>query len=476
MYVIFFVVVRPRLQSKMGIFLMLWVLIIALTKGIYMADSLLLLNDMLLIVVFLASLILLSNSYTVKRRNIKMLQYVGELFLYIPKFLKKSYQSFSEKYLGWADLSGRKSLKSNALKILVWIVIAIPILLIVYPLLSSADPIFKDIITKNLPELFNRLTRLPKRMSIGNVVWFLIITILIISSFYQLSTRQIDKKKSEDKWMEKRLNSTTASTTLIFMNLIYLIFCYVQIKYLFASSALPAWFTYAQYAVQGFWQLVIINLINIWVLLATTSFSTPTKFTKVLLTLIFACNAIMFVSGYERLHLYLSTYGFSYERILSLSFMFLLWIWIIISFVKVFYTRFKVSQYYIITFLLYYLVINIINIDKIVVDHNVERYHLTNKIDMQYLSYFVTSYENLPKIMETKDDPNFYIIQRTVESYEYSRIKYYEWEPTCSPLRYKTNFSCNKYQKFMTELIALPKKIINTKNKTVPILKSGSFK
>lgn len=51
------------------------------------------------------------------------------------------------------------------------------------------------------------------------------------------------------------------------LNIIYAIFCFIQISYLFTKMTLPEGFTYAEYARQGFFELMIVTFINFAIIL-----------------------------------------------------------------------------------------------------------------------------------------------------------------------------------------------------------------
>src|SRR5699024_7320493 len=108
---------------------------------------------------------------------------------------------------------------------------------------------------------------------------------------------------------EKRLwDSITAITILIILNFVYLLFVAIQFKYFFGAH-LAEGFTYAEYARRGFFELILVMLMN-WTIL--TSFLKKVqdhrrgiKITiNVLYSLLIIFSGIMLASAYQRLSMY----------------------------------------------------------------------------------------------------------------------------------------------------------------------------
>lgn len=76
------------------------------------------------------------------------------------------------------------------------------------------------------------------------------------------------KKKRENGGRWKRKGNFTSKLLLISLNLIYLVFVLVQIKnFILTTKNIDENFGYSSYARQGFFQLMVVSLINFLVLL-----------------------------------------------------------------------------------------------------------------------------------------------------------------------------------------------------------------
>src|SRR5699024_5701244 len=97
--------------------------------------------------------------------------------------------------------------------------------------------------------------------------------LLIIFLFFYISAFFIDllskynvlKEFEETEKVEKK-ESLTIRMILVALNIVYLIFCFVEIKSLLTTKNI----IYSQFARQGFFQLMIVSLINLVVILKAT--------------------------------------------------------------------------------------------------------------------------------------------------------------------------------------------------------------
>ena len=97
------------------------------------------------------------------------------------------------------------------------------------------------------------------------VIMVLRFVIIVIFTFYFMALFYFFCKKYhlENELINEntKINDNfTIKILLVALNIIYLVFCYIQIKSLFLKNTS---LNYAQYARQGFFQLMVVSLINI---------------------------------------------------------------------------------------------------------------------------------------------------------------------------------------------------------------------
>ncbi len=142
----------------------------------------------------------------------------------------------------------------------------------------------------------------------------------------------------------------------------YALFGYVQFAYLFASRGLPDGLTYAQYAVEGFTQLVWVAALNFTLFGLCVRFTKPAPAMKWLLLALLIATALLLASALTRLGLYIGAYGLTVRRILSLWLMIYLCACTVLCAVKLFRKRFLLLRWAGLGLIVWYLVLNAVDL------------------------------------------------------------------------------------------------------------------
>lgn len=154
------------------------------------------------------------------------------------------------------DFARLREKKENgkAREILIGIAVAIPVVLLIGGLLMSADLVFSNMIAK----VFEGI-RIPANLA--GICFMLCFG--FISSY--CGVRYTAYRKDRQDREVKILTETTAMFTVsVLVAVLYVIFCGIQIIYLFGGGGeLPAGVTYAEYARQGFFQLIVVCILNL---------------------------------------------------------------------------------------------------------------------------------------------------------------------------------------------------------------------
>ncbi|MBU9711527.1 DUF4153 domain-containing protein [Evansella tamaricis] len=273
------------------------------------------------------------------------------------------------------------------------VLLSMPLLFVVTVLLSSADQEFARILMLIPEKLFSLEL---------DIVWTAVKVILLTVGF--ICFFKVIKKKSEVESYEfygkkdREWDGIVLSTILLFINLVYLLFVAVQFQYFFSGS-LQEGFSYAEYARRGFFELVLVTMINYIILLCTLTFHRQkSRLINGLLTFLITFSVIMLSSAFMRLMLYEKAYGFTTSRILAHAFMIYLFVAFAFTLVKVWAPQLSLARFYILFSILFYVGLNMINIDLIIVTNNIERYEQTEKLDVEYLTNL--SYSAIPPLVE----------------------------------------------------------------------------
>lgn len=281
------------------------------------------------------------------------------------------------------------------------ILIAIPIIFVFILLFSSADLVFQkyvsDLVTINIqPETFLRF------------ILILIVTFIFIGAYsyiFQESKKQKAIKQENKNYI---IGNIESSVVLGSINLLFLLFILVQLTYLFGgeSNISAQGFTYAEYARQGFFELIIVAIISLLLLLVAEKYVRKEKKThelsfKILSTAMIAQVIVIMASAFMRLLLYERAYGFTTLRLYSHSFLILLAIIFCLLIYKIHWNKRESAFAFqvFVSVLLFLAEMNFLNPDLFIAQQNIERFTTTGKIDVYYLS--TLSDDALPEVVKT---------------------------------------------------------------------------
>lgn len=170
--------------------------------------------------------------------------------------------------------------------------------------------------------------------------------------------------------------------------LMYLVFCGVQILYLFAGGMnLPQGMTYAQYAQRGFYMLLFVCLVNFVLVLLIRKYFAQHKVLDTMLICICACTFLMMASSAYRMVLYISVYQLTFLRVLvlaALGVLALLMAGVVLVIVR---PRFLLFRYSIAVVSAAWLCLAFSHVDAVIASYNLSHAaENPGRMDWQYLS------------------------------------------------------------------------------------------
>ncbi len=359
-------------------------------------------------------------------RNELKISSTGLEFVYrsIARFFEPFYELKNSISLISSNVLG-KSKKAEAIKqIVIGIIICLPLSLVVYVLLATADHVFLDLATKFLSHInFSMVIEHSIK-----IVLSIAVSIYFFSSLYRLlfckKPKEIETIKQVEAFesaIEKQTATNEAATaqtdkskptqpikqkqqpqgliTFIMINgvlmLMYLVFSYVQIRYLFLKSTLPYGFEYAIYARRGFFELLFLTFLNISIILITiriaehriyeakVSGSSVVKFVMYILCIL---TFVLLTSSFYRMFLYYQAYGLTRLRLFVMIFLFFEAVGLIATLIYIKNPKTKLFACCTIICLAFYILINIVNIDGMIAKNHVEIYNKKGEADFEYLS------------------------------------------------------------------------------------------
>ena len=197
---------------------------------------------------------------------------------------------------------------TQALYVLAGIGISVPLIAVVLVMLSSADVIFRE----SMNAIFGEIDGWDVLCCI---LWSAAVFFFSYGMASLLEERGINEKVKDHRTGQPVI--AISATAVI--ALIYVYFCVIQVVYLFAGyGTLPEGYTYAQYARQGFFQLLFICLMNLALVLIGLGFFRESRALKAILLVISLCTFVMIASSAYRMLLYISVYQLTFLRIFVL--------------------------------------------------------------------------------------------------------------------------------------------------------------
>lgn len=202
--------------------------------------------------------------------------------------------------------------------ILAGVLIAVPLLAIFAALFASADPVFANVL-QNLVA-FDPAT-------IVQHIFFIIFWGALTAGFVRWAL--IGRPVAIPRIADRPASVVPFTIALGLLDALFLLFVVVQLRYFFGGAGLvdqTAGLTYAQYARQGFFQLVTASALVLPILLGIDYLArggTPHEIRTVrqLSGLLLVLLAVVMASALERMRLYVAAFGLSDTRLYATAFM-----------------------------------------------------------------------------------------------------------------------------------------------------------
>lgn len=280
------------------------------------------------------------------------------------------------------------------LKGLCGLVISLPVLAVITALLASADAVFSSIVGSFFKH------SVPSSGMVGRFITGLLFFLIFYCAFYSC-----DNIPALMKRQKQYNNSIGVICALLPITVIYLIFSVIQIAFLFLHGifSLPVDITYAQYAHEGFYQLLFVALFNLSAVFLLTRLCKKQRFLNFLLAVISLCTCIMILSAGYRIIMYIDAYYLTRLRIMVLWFLLLTLIVMLYVIYYIYHPTFPINRITIITVSVLYLILSFSRMDYIIADYNLT--HDTNiSCNEAYYLMHSLSCDATPAIMSYEEN------------------------------------------------------------------------
>jgi len=324
--------------------------------------------------------------------------YKNDSALYIRDILSGLFKPFLciKLPFKWAlELNSEKA--PTVKRVITALAIALPCVILLVIVLSSADMVFSRN-TRNL--LFNLFYHIN-----FHTIYSIICGIAVGLYLFGILFTHFAKST-----VENRQENTQRKGDLIIINIllssllfVYTLFVVVQFKYLFAGSALPHGLSYTEYARKGFFELLALTVVNIALILSVTLMTKNNTGKWAKLTIIFchylcAVTIILLISSFYRMWLYTAADGLTRMRFFVMGFLIFELIGLIATFVYIAKPNINITLIYICLALVYYTILSILPTDNIIAKNQIDRYLCGERKDVSYI--FTLSADAAPAMQQ----------------------------------------------------------------------------
>lgn len=346
-------------------------------------------------------------------------------------FIKPSLSALSNIFTPF--MSAKNSVNSgkgkNVSSVLIGVLVAVPVLFVIVPLLSSSDIAFEAVISK----IFTNTSL---------IISSLVLTAILLPVFYSLifyleksSLVEVEDKKKDIK----KLSVMGINSFLISISFVYLFYLFTQLAYIVDAFAfvLPEDYTAAEFARSGFFQMAVIVFIN-FVILGLTAIKVNREnaklpnSTKAILLFISSFTIFYISTAIIKMAKYISLYGLTRLRVLTSVFMIMLAIIFIIIILKLIITKFKYVKPIIVVCTLTLLSISMININTVIAEYNYSAYK-AGKIDIDIEQIESLGVSGIPVLVKLADEEDKDISFLAKEALYYKAIYIYNSPFSANP-------------------------------------------
>ncbi|MHC1783247.1 MAG: DUF4153 domain-containing protein [Anaerolineaceae bacterium] len=271
------------------------------------------------------------------------------------------------------------------------LMLAIPILLILGGLLSNADPIFGS----QLEVFWNAIFDTNIWELLLRAFYILLVAYLLFGGFLFSLVKSRDEKLLglEKPVIPQSFNWISSATVVACVDLLFAFFVYVQFRYFFGGQANIAadGYTYAEYARQGFNELVIVAFLSLLLFLGLSTITRRAEgkgrlFYSGLGVVLVLLIGVILVSSFQRLGLYEAAYGFS--RIRTYSHIFMIWLGVLLAATVFLEISNRLRSFAFVTLMValgFGVTLTLLNVDSFIARQNLARSARGEELDIPYL-------------------------------------------------------------------------------------------
>lgn len=196
--------------------------------------------------------------------------------------------------------------------------------IIIVPLLSSADSNFYELfkaINDFFSDIFTFIIDKLEHVFSASTIFKIFMTFsgfCLISGYIIYWRNELNSAKSKIESSSELMKKYSVSVAIVLVGVLvlYLLFIGIQINSLFLSDLPTAFETTEKLVKTGFWQLFILTVLNILMYMAV--YNKSTNKVQHILAAFTVSSLLLVLSATQRVYLYVTNYGLSYEKFYAL--------------------------------------------------------------------------------------------------------------------------------------------------------------
>lgn len=303
----------------------------------------------------------------------------GKYFTALNQFFWCSFGHVADPYIDASHNIKQETGESrngNAKYIIFGLLAVIPVAIVVLLLLSSADLMFSHMFESFF-----------KFIEFTDIFICLFMAFAAFSASYALMRKLSFHDINENAYNIKKLNPIAGISFNTVLCIIYLIFSVFQFVFLFFGAGLPEEYTYAEYAHEGFYQLVAVSILNIVIVFVSKVIFDKSKILNAVLTVTSLCTFVMIASSFYRMILYIKAYRLTELRILTIWSLVVITLIMAAVCVYIYCPSFPITKVIVIIVSCLYILLAYSHPNRIIAVHNMKSYLETGRGDLNYISY-----------------------------------------------------------------------------------------
>ncbi len=296
-------------------------------------------------------------------------------------------------------LSNSDGNKKTIGKVLVGLVCAIPVLIIVVPLLIKSDDAFSGMMSSIFSNSGNTF------LTVLKVVFGAIVSMFVISYAFSLKYDRVSKIQ------ESKFSGVENVCIISFLSAIavcYLLYLFSQLAYFFSAfqGFLPNdKITYSQYARKGFFEMCVIAVINLGVvflsmLLAKKQNCKVSVGIKITATFISVFTLIIIATAISKMVLYINELGMTVLRITTSAFMMFLSVVFIAVILRIYINKINIVKTALITAGIVVLLLGTVNVNTVCAKYNYNAYESQKLKTIDVNAIYELGDEGIPYIVK----------------------------------------------------------------------------